>query len=238
MNAGGADGLALAQAVKAGASRAPHAEFVVAPPTTLLSRVSEILAGSAVAVAGQNLHEADSGAFTGEASASMLKFVGCTWVIIGHSERRQYFNETDASVAAKTATAYKAGLLPIVCIGETLAEREAGATLSVVGRQLDAVLSLLAANIGVGAIAYEPVWAIGTGKVASPEQAQEVHAAIRAQLARKSPALAEQTRVLYGGSVKASNAAELLGCADIDGALIGGASLIAEDFLEIGVRAR
>lgn len=238
MNAGAADGRELANAVGNGAARAPGADIVVAPPFTLLARVASDLEGTGVEVAGQNMHQAKNGAYTGEISAEMLKDAGAKWVILGHSERRQYFGETDAIIAAKTTAAFAAGLRPIVCVGETLAEREAGSTLSVVLTQLDAVMDSLAAHPGVGAIAYEPVWAIGTGKVATPAQAQEVHAAIRAHLAKKSGSLADITRVLYGGSVKPSNAVELLGCADIDGALIGGASLVAEDFLEIAARAR
>lgn len=238
MNAGNAEGRELANAVATGAARAKGADLVIAPPFTLLAKVSSDVRGSNVEVAGQNMHQAASGAFTGEISAEMLKDAGCSWVILGHSERRQYFGETDELVGAKTRAAFAAGLRPIVCVGETLAEREAGATLEVVLRQLDAVVADLAAHPSVGAVAYEPVWAIGTGKVASPEQAQEVHAAIRAHLAKTSKELADVTRLLYGGSVKPSNATELLGCADIDGALIGGASLSSEDFLEIAARAR
>jgi triosephosphate isomerase len=184
------------------------------------------------------VHEKANGAYTGEISAEMLIDCGCKWVILGHSERRQYFAETDASVAAKTTAALAAKLRPIVCIGETLEEREAGKTLEVVGRQLAAFEALIAQEPGVAAIAYEPVWAIGTGKVASTEQAQEVHAAIRAQLTKVSPALANVTRILYGGSVKPDNAEALLGCPDIDGALVGGASLKASDFLGIAAAAR
>jgi triosephosphate isomerase len=163
----------------------------------------------------------------------MLLASGAKWVIVGHSERRQYFAETDEFVAKKTAAAIKAGLRPIVCIGETLAEREANKTLEVVFRQLDAVTSELRARPGFGVIAYEPVWAIGTGKVATTEQAQEVHAAIRGRLKGISPELASETAILYGGSVKADNAQALLACEDIDGALVGGASLDADGFAKI-----
>jgi triosephosphate isomerase len=163
----------------------------------------------------------------------MLLFAGCQWVIIGHSERRQYFAETDEAVRAKTSAALNAGLTPIVCIGETLAEREAGRTLEVVYRQLDAFSSIITKKIGVAAIAYEPVWAIGTGKVATNEQAQEVHAAIRKRLDGVSRELSQATRILYGGSVKADNALGLLNQTDIDGALVGGASLKADSFLGI-----
>jgi triosephosphate isomerase len=237
MNQGTDAGLELARAIVSGASRAPNADLVVAPPFTLLAKARDVLEGSKVELSGQNMHQAANGAFTGEISAEMLKSTGCKWVILGHSERRQFFAETDQGVADKTKASLAAGLRPIVCIGETLAEREAGETFNVVSRQLAAVEKLLAEQPGVGAIAYEPVWAIGTGKVATTEQAQEVHAAIRAQLARCSAVLAEKTRILYGGSVKPDNAKALLACADIDGALVGGASLKAEDFLQIAAGA-
>jgi triosephosphate isomerase len=231
MNAGNDSGLQLAAAIaKANVSQA---DLVVAPPFTLIAQVVNALAGSTVEVAAQNMHEKASGAYTGEISAEMLVASGCKWVILGHSERRQYFGETDALVGEKTSVAQAANLRPIVCVGETLAEREAGETINVVRRQLDAVTQTLAGRPGFGVIAYEPVWAIGTGKVATPEQAQEVHAAIRAHLASVSKELADVCRILYGGSVKADNAKTLLGCPDIDGALVGGASLKAEDFLQI-----
>jgi triosephosphate isomerase len=237
MNQGGADGLELARAISSGCQGEQGVDVVVSPPATILAKVAEI-AGNGVGVAAQNLHQAESGAYTGELSAGMLLEAGCRWVIIGHSERRQYFGETDESVRDKTQAALAAGLQPIVCIGETLEEREAGDTLKVVGRQLDAFASVIAEKSGVAAIAYEPVWAIGTGKVASDEQAQEVHAAIREKLAAVSADLAAATRVLYGGSVKPDNAAGLLACADIDGALVGGASLKADSFLAIVAAAR
>jgi len=236
LNNGGEDGLALARAIAAEVKNITTVDVVVAPPATLLHQVSEIakqLAAGRLGVSAQNLHQEQSGAFTGEISAPMLLAAGCQWVIIGHSERRQFFGETDELVRAKTAAAQKAGLLPIACIGETLSEREAGKTLEVVYRQLDAFSSVLAEKPGVAAIAYEPVWAIGTGKVATTEQAQEVHAAIRKRLAGVSRELSEVTRILYGGSVKADNALGLLGCADIDGALVGGASLKADSFMGI-----
>jgi triosephosphate isomerase (TIM) len=233
MNAGNGAGLDLASAVAKARSASPQADIVIAPPFTLLSQVIEKVGTSGVEVAAQNMHEKASGAYTGEISAEMLVHLGCKWVILGHSERRQFFGETDALVGEKTDAAQAANLRPIVCVGETLAERESGATLAVVRRQLDAVTKTLASRPGFGVIAYEPVWAIGTGKVASPEQAQDVHAAIRAHLASVSPELAQVCRLLYGGSVKPDNAKTLMGCADIDGALIGGASLKAEDFLQI-----
>jgi triosephosphate isomerase (TIM) len=241
MNNGGRDGLDLARAIAA-ECRAGHAvEVVVAPPATLLHQVSDLiekLAPGQVGLSAQNLHAELHGAFTGELSASMLLEAGCQWVIIGHSERRQYFNETDESVRAKTAAALKAGLLPIVCIGETLAEREAGRTLEVVYRQLDVVSAVLTTKPGAAAVAYEPVWAIGTGKVATNEQAQEVHAAIRKRLEGVSRELSRVTRLLYGGSVKADNAAGLLNQPDIDGALVGGASLKLDSFMGIVSAAR
>jgi triosephosphate isomerase len=231
MNAGDASGLKLAVAIAE--AKISQADLVVAPPFTLIAQVVEKLASSTVEVAAQNMHEKTSGAYTGEISAEMLVAAGCKWVILGHSERRQYFGETDALVGEKTKVSQAANLRPIVCVGETLAEREAGETLNVVRRQLDAVTNALAGRPGFGVIAYEPVWAIGTGKVATPEQAQEVHAAIRAHLTSVSKELAAVCRILYGGSVKADNAKILLGCPDIDGALVGGASLKAEDFLQI-----
>lgn len=233
MNAGTATGIDLARAVAEGARGLPQVDIVVAPPFTLLTRVVEAVAGSSVEVAAQNMHGKASGAYTGEISAEMLRATGCTWVILGHSERRQLFGETDQLVGEKTKAAQANGLRPIVCVGETLQEREAGTTLEVVRRQLDAVIPTLASRPGFGIIAYEPVWAIGTGKVATPQQAQEVHAAIRAYLAREASNLAGECRILYGGSVKPDNARELLGSPDIDGALVGGASLNAEDFLQI-----
>jgi triosephosphate isomerase len=233
MYQGGKSASALAKGVVEHCGSLAGVEVVVAPPATALSSVSAAVAGSSVEVAAQNLYPKDEGAFTGEISAPMIADAGCKWVIIGHSERRQYFGETDQSVQQKTAAAIAAGLKPIVCIGETLAEREAGKTLEVVFRQLDAVIDDLAGKPGFGVIAYEPVWAIGTGKVATVEQAQEVHAAIRQRLAQKSQQLADVTRVLYGGSVKPDNAKGLLESADIDGALVGGASLKADGFAAI-----
>ena len=233
LNAGGNAGCELAVKVAEATKGITKAKIVVAPPFTALAAVSSDLANTHVEVAGQNLYPKDSGAFTGEVSAPMLLEAGAKWVIIGHSERRQYFGETDESVREKVAAALKAGLRPIACIGETLAEREAGKTLEVVFRQLDPIAGELRARPGFGVVAYEPVWAIGTGKVATVEQAQEVHAAIRERLKAVSPELATETAVLYGGSVKADNAAGLLGSPDIDGALVGGASLDAAGFAKI-----
>jgi len=232
LNNGGNDGCELAVAV-AQATKGSKAKIVVSPPFTALAAVASDLADTHVEVAGQNLYPKDSGAFTGEISAPMLLAAGAKWVILGHSERRQYFAETDEFVREKVAAAIKAGLRPIACIGETLAEREAGKTLEVVFRQLDALTGELRGRPGFGVIAYEPVWAIGTGKVATVEQAQEVHAAIRGRLKSVSPELATETAVLYGGSVKADNALGLLACEDIDGALVGGAALDANGFGKI-----
>lgn len=233
LNAGAQDGLVLASAIAEVAKTASNVDVVVSPPATALAAVASTLeeAGSKVEVSAQNLYPKDSGAFTGEISAPMIKAAGAKWVIVGHSERRAIFGESDAFIREKIEAAVAGGLRPIACIGETLEEREAGKTLEVVFAQVDAFADLLRKQIGNIVIAYEPVWAIGTGKVATPEQAQEVHAAIRGRLAEKVSAdVAEGTRILYGGSVKGSNAVDLLGCPDIDGALVGGASLQPDDF--------
>jgi triosephosphate isomerase (TIM) len=232
LNAGGKDGLALAKSVAEQVRGLSGVEVVVAPPFSVLSRVADAV-GKSVGVAGQNVFWESSGAFTGEVSPAMLLDAGAQWVIIGHSERRQFFGETDGTVAKRTQAAQAAGLKPIVCIGELLEERESGRTLEVVYRQLDAFVEIIAQKPGFAAIAYEPVWAIGTGKVATTEQAQEVHAAIRGRLKGVSAGLADATRILYGGSVKPDNAAALLACPDIDGALVGGASLKADGFVAI-----
>ena len=213
-------------------------EVAVFPPYPYLAQSQLALAGSGVALGAQSVSEYTQGAFTGEVSAAMLAEFGCRYVLLGHSERRGLFGETDAVVAAKFEAAQKAGLIPVLCLGETLAERESGNTMAVVARQLSSVLD----RSGVGAmvsavVAYEPVWAIGTGMTASPAQAQEVHAAIRAQVAVLDAGVAEGLRILYGGSVKPQNAEELFGQADIDGGLIGGAALVADDFLKICLAA-
>lgn len=233
MHHGGASGCELAQGVADGCRQLEGVEVLLAPPFTALAAVAEVVRESRVRVAAQNMHPAAQGAFTGEVSAGMLLECGVSYVILGHSERRALFGDTDAFVKEKVTAAMAAGLIPIVCVGETLAEREAGRTLEVVFRQLDAVLPELQAKPGASVVAYEPVWAIGTGKVAGPEQAQEVHAALRGRLNERSAELAQRTRLLYGGSVKGSNAAGLLGCADVDGALVGGAALDAQEFLQI-----
>jgi triosephosphate isomerase (TIM) len=236
MYRGGADGVALAHAVGSGSRDVKGVHVVVSPPFTALAAVAATLheiPGNRVEVSAQNFYPKAEGAFTGEVSAPMLLESGCQWVIIGHSERRQFFGETDASVHDKTVAAIAAGLRPIVCVGESLEERESGRTLEVVFRQLDAFSADLAGKPGYGVIAYEPVWAIGTGKVAGPDQAQEAHQAIRQRLAGVSATVAEKTLILYGGSCKPDNAAKLLDCPDVDGALVGGASLEAESFLKI-----
>ena len=209
-------------------------EVAVCVPYPYLAQVQATLNGTPLAWGARSVSEHAAGAFTGEVSAAMLCEFGCRYVLVGHSERRQLFGEDDAVVAAKFVAAQQAGLVPVLCVGETLAEREAGETAAVVGRQLALVIE----RAGVGAlakavVAYEPVWAIGTGKTASPAQAQEVHAAIRAQVARLDACVAGGLRVLYGGSVKPQNAVELFAQADIDGGLIGGAALVADDFLAI-----
>jgi len=209
-------------------------EAVVCVPFPYLAQAQSELAGSSIAWGAQNLSEHSKGAYTGEVSASMLRDFGCSYVIVGHSERRSLYGESDQQVAAKFIAAQAGGLVPILCVGESLEEREAGITEQVVARQLDAVIS--AAGIGALAtaiVAYEPVWAIGTGKTASPEQAQAVHAFIRSKIAGLDAAIADALVIQYGGSVKAANAAELLAQPDIDGGLIGGASLVAEEFAAI-----
>jgi triosephosphate isomerase len=236
MHLGGPAGLDLAASVVRLAPSVPHVDLVIAPPFTGLAACAHECDGSRVEVSAQNLYPQDTGAFTGEVSAPMLVEAGCAWVIVGHSERRQHFGETDDFVARKVTAALAGGLAPIVCVGETLEEREGGRTLEVVERQLKAFLPALAHAPRPLAIAYEPVWAIGTGKNAGPREAQEVHQAVRRWLAEASNELSSSTRILYGGSVKPNNAAELLAAPDVDGALVGGASLEAASFAGI-VRA-
>jgi triosephosphate isomerase len=232
MYKGGADGLVLAHACAELSRGLHHTDVVIAPPFTALAAAAAECAGTNVGLAAQNMHPKSEGAYTGEISAKMLVDSGCRWVIVGHSERRQLFGETDAMVAEKAVAAYGAGLSPIVCVGETLDERQAGRTLDVVRRQVDAVVAILArsADRGRRTIAYEPVWAIGTGKTAGPREAEEVHAAIRGWLADHDPTLASATRILYGGSVKPDNAEGLFREPNVDGALVGGASLDASSF--------
>jgi triosephosphate isomerase len=209
-------------------------EAVVCVPFPYLAQVQSLLVGSSIAWGAQNVSEQAKGAFTGEVSAAMLLDFGCKYVIVGHSERRSLYAESDALVASKYKAAQAAGLIPILCVGESLQERESGVTEAVVARQLDAVID--AAGVGSlsnAVVAYEPVWAIGTGKTASPEQAQAVHAFIRGKIAALDAGVADQLVIQYGGSVKAANAAELMVQPDIDGGLIGGASLVGDEFVAI-----
>ena len=203
-------------------------------PYPYLAQAQQVLGGSSVAWGAQDVCQFGNGAYTGAVSAVMLADFGCKYVIVGHSERRSIFGESDAVVAEKFAVALKAGLTPVLCLGETLAEREAGTTEAVVARQLDAVIAGSGAvALDKAVVAYEPVWAIGTGKTATPQQAQAVHGFIRGRVGAKDADVAARLRVLYGGSVKAGNAAELFAMPDIDGGLIGGASLIADEFVAI-----
>lgn len=228
---------ALLERIKAGVSGLA-CDVAVCPPYPYLGQVQALLAGSAVAWGAQSLSEHPVGAFTGEVSAVMLCEFGCRYVLVGHSERRGLYGETDAVVAAKFEAAQRVGLVPVLCVGETLAEREAGMTEAVVARQVSAILDRSGvAAMASAVVAYEPVWAIGTGLTASPAQAQEVHAAIRAQVAAMDIEVAKELRILYGGSVKPQNAKELFGQSDIDGGLIGGAALVADDFLAICLAA-
>jgi triosephosphate isomerase len=209
-------------------------EILICPPFTSLFSAVQAAKGSPIAIGAQNLNENLQGAFTGEISAGMIKDVGASFVLIGHSERRQYYGETDVLVNKKAKLALEQGLTPVVCVGETLAEREGGNTFSVVERQvLEGLKGFSAAQAPALVIAYEPVWAIGTGKTATPDQAQEVHAFIRKKLGSLFGGEASRMRILYGGSVKPDNVDSLMSQADIDGGLVGGASLKAEDFLRI-----
>lgn len=215
------------------------AKLIVCPPFTSLETANELLKGSGIGLGAQNMYFEESGAYTGEISASMLRSVGCEYVILGHSERRTIFGESDEVINKKVKKALAAGLKPIFCIGETLEERESGVTFDVVKRQVvNGLAGITETEMDTVIIAYEPVWAIGTGKVATPEQAQEVHAFIRAELVKLfGAAVAEKTIIQYGGSVKPENAGELLGQPDIDGALVGGACLKADSFVGIAVNA-
>jgi triosephosphate isomerase len=225
---------ALLDALIAGMAQLTRVECAVCVPFPYMGQAQQKLVATNIVWGAQDVHQLDKGAYTGEVSAPMLNDFGCRYVIVGHSERRSIYGESSALVAEKFAAAQKAGMLPILCVGETLQQREAGSTEAVVAEQLDAVVRLAGVqSLRKAVIAYEPVWAIGTGKTATPEQAQAVHAFIRARVAAQDGQVAQGVQILYGGSVKASNAAELFAMADIDGGLIGGASLIAEDFLAI-----
>lgn len=234
MHGGLAENGLLLQDVATGMDGFPGVDVTVCVPFPYLAQAQSLLTGSVVSWGAQSVSEHAQGAYTGEVSVAMLLDFDCRHVIVGHSERRAIFAESDAQVAARFAAALRGGLCPILCVGETLAQREAGQTGAVVAAQLDAVLQHVGVAAFAGAVvAYEPVWAIGTGRMASPAQAQEVHAAIRAQVARADARVAEVVRVIYGGSVKPQSAVELFAMPDIDGGLIGGASLVAEDFLAI-----
>lgn len=235
--------IALAESVSKGLV-ASTAEVLLCPSHVHLSDVLGIVGNTAIRLGAQDCTEFDAGAYTGETAADMLTEFGCEYVIVGHSERRQMFGDTDTRVAAKAVAVQKAGMTPILCVGETLEQREAGQVDQIVGQQLDAVYQVAAIDPGNLVVAYEPVWAIGTGRTASPEQAQAVHASIRSRLAQVAGTsgdassgaakdLADRTRILYGGSVNAGNAGELFAQTDIDGGLVGGASLKADDFLAI-----
>ena len=229
----------LIEELLAQAPAEPAAQSVICPPFVYLHEAWRLLRDSIFSLGAQDVCAESHGAFTGEISAAMLKDVGCEYVIVGHSERRLLYRESDQLVARKFAAAHARGLVPILCVGEQLADREAGRTSEVVTRQLDVVLELCGAGaLEHGLIAYEPVWAIGTGRNATPEQAQEVHALLRARIASRDARIADATRILYGGSVKAGNAAELFAMPDVDGGLIGGASLKADEFLSILAAAR
>ena len=232
MNGSFASNAGLLDGVRAGAA-AVSGELAVCVPAPYLAQVQSALGGSPVRWGAQDVSAHERGAFTGEVSAEMLLEFGCSYVIVGHSERRSYHVESDELVAQKAQRALASGLTPIVCVGETLEEREQGATDAVVSRQLAPVLDAMRTQLASMVIAYEPVWAIGTGKTATPEMAQQVHARLRAMLAERDAESAQQVRILYGGSMKPDNAKDLLAKPDIDGGLIGGASLNASDFLAI-----
>jgi triosephosphate isomerase len=236
MNGSLASNAGLLAGVRAGAASST-AQLAVCVPAPYLAQAQAALSGSAVAWGAQDVSVHEAGAYTGEVSAAMLGDFGCAYVIVGHSERRSYHGESDELVAQKATRVLASGMVPIVCVGETLAEREQGATDAVVIRQLKAVLEAVGQQLGKIVIAYEPVWAIGTGKTATPEMAQQVHELIRKTLAQYDAAAAQRVQVLYGGSMKPDNARDLLAMPDIDGGLIGGASLKAADFLAIAQAA-
>ena len=237
MNTTVVEGIELAEAVAAKSSEVPSSvQLIIAPPFTHLVPVSQAIKGTAIGLSAQNCADKEKGAYTGEVSADMLVSAGCTYTILGHSERRQYYGETDDTLVNKVKLAISKGLSPIFCVGENLEEREAGRHFDVVSSQIRNVLYTLSGEeMSKVIIAYEPVWAIGTGKTASAAQAQEIHACIRKVVAEKFGALAEDITILYGGSCKPSNAKELFACPDIDGGLIGGAALKADDFIAIAL---
>ena len=235
MNGSLADSRQLVAALRAGVPADAAATMLLCPPFVYLPAVREWLAGSPIALGAQDIANKEGvGAYTGEVSGAMLRDVGCSYAIVGHSERRALYGETDELVATKFQATQRAGLIPIVCVGETLEQREAGETREVIERQMTAVLDAAGVQAFTKAVvAYEPVWAIGTGRTATPEQAQEVHAFIRGKVAARDATIAAGLSILYGGSVKGANARDLLAMADIDGGLVGGASLVATEFLQI-----
>jgi triosephosphate isomerase (TIM) len=238
MHGSRADNSTLVEAILA-APKLESVDCVLCPPSVYLADVARMLRGSAVRLGAQNVSAETHGAYTGEVAASMLKDVGCDFVIVGHSERRSFNHESNEDVARKFAAAQTRQLQPMLCVGEQLADRESNRTFEILGRQLDAVVELTGvASFANAVVAYEPVWAIGTGRTASPQQAQDVHAFIRQRLAERDAKIAAGLQILYGGSVKAGNARELFSQPDVDGGLIGGASLKAEEFLSIVAAAR
>lgn len=240
MHGNHADNQQLLSSISAGLSIEILSQILVFPPFVYLPQVAALTAEDQclIGFGAQNLSDQQKGAYTGEISASMLVDLGCSHVLVGHSERRSRYQESEQMVASKFVSATAAGLIPVLCVGESLKEREAGKTMAVVFRQLDAIIDVAGiAGLGKGIIAYEPVWAIGTGKTASPQQAQEVHNELRSHIRELDQKLANEIQILYGGSVNATNAAELFAMEDIDGGLIGGASLMADDFIKICVAA-
>jgi len=234
MNGSTASITTLLDGIKSGLDAVKAADVAVCPPFVYIPQAAAALQGTQVAWGGQDVSDQDSGAHTGEVAGAMLADLGCKYAIVGHSERRAVYGESDEFTARKFAAARRHGLVPILCVGESLEEREQGVTENVVSRQLDAVIELEGVDaLADAVIAYEPVWAIGTGRTATPDQAQDVHAFIRGKIAAQNGTIADNLQILYGGSVKASNAAELFAMADIDGGLIGGASLDADEFLAI-----
>jgi triosephosphate isomerase (TIM) len=234
MHGSRAENARLIEEIAGGYPAETGADCIVCPPFVYLQEVGRMLRDTPIALGAQDTCAEAHGAFTGEISAAMLKDVGCRYVLVGHSERRLLYRESDQLVARKFTAAHAKALIPVLCVGEQLADREAGRTEEVITRQLEVVLELCGPEVvGQGVVAYEPVWAIGTGRNATPQQAQEVHAFIRARIAARDARIAADTRILYGGSVKAGNAAELFGMPDVDGGLIGGASLKADEFLAI-----
>ncbi len=233
MNGSRSEGLALANAIAAGLKQGDQG-IAVCVPYVYLSDIKSVVENTPLVLGAQNIADQESGAYTGEISASMLKECGCTYALVGHSERRSYYGDTNESVATRFCQAQKEGIVPVLCIGETLEERESDKTFAVIDKQLNAVIDMAGIDaLGNSVIAYEPVWAIGTGKTASDEQAQEVHKYIREQIASKNQDVANKVQILYGGSVKPGNAKAIFSMPDIDGGLIGGASLDAESFLTI-----